>query len=393
MKHRIIYLCLFLFMVCHCSYANKRQDSLKISLLTCSPGEEVYSLYGHTAIRVQNLHSGEDWVFNYGMFSFRTPNFLMRFVKGETDYELGVMSYSYFVQEYEERGSFVYQQVLNLTQEETKTLWTLLDTNYLPSNRVYRYNYFYDNCTTRARDKIEESIKGEVFYPTFDETKSFRDIVHEYTKKHPWAEFGVDLCLGSQADNRIDTRKQMFAPFYMLQAAQTAKIRNLKGEKRPLITEEGNIVQASPQDAEKEFPFSPMQVSIVLFLITLVLCLLEWKLNCIMWGVDLFWFALQGLAGCVIAFLFFFSEHPTVGSNYLIIIMNPIPLIYLPRMIYCDIKHRKDFYHYANIAVLTLFVLLWVVIPQKITLVVLPLALSLLVVSVTHLLIKNKVKK
>ena len=393
MKSRLIYLCVLLFSVSYGSFAAENQDSLKVSLLTCSPGQEVYSLYGHTAVRVQNIRTGEDWVFNYGMFSFSTPNFLMRFVKGETDYELGVMPFDYFTQEYKERGSFVRQQVLNLSPKEAKTLAVLLAENYMPQNRVYRYNYFYDNCTTRARDKIEESIEGKVLYPKFDETVSFRQIVHEYTKEHPWAEFGVDLCLGSQADSPIDTRKQMFAPFNMLQAAHIAKIKNLDGTERPLIRVEENIVQPANQNIEKEFPLSPMQVSVFLFVITLTLCLLQLKIKRIFWGIDLFWFALQGLSGCIIAFLFFFSEHPTVGSNYLIIILNPLPLFYLPRLLYCDFKHKKDHYHYVNIVVLTLFVLLWGVIPQKISPVVLPLASSLLVISITHLVLENKIKK
>ena len=140
MKSRLIYLCVLLFSVSYGSFAAENQDSLKVSLLTCSPGQEVYLLYGHTAVRVQNIRTGEDWVFNYGMFSFSTPNFLMRFVRGETDYELGVMRFDYFTEEYKERGAFVRQQVLNLSPKEAKTLAVLLAENYMPQHRVYRYN-------------------------------------------------------------------------------------------------------------------------------------------------------------------------------------------------------------------------------------------------------------
>ena len=129
-------------------------DSVRISLLTCAPGSEIYALFGHSAIRYEDPARGEDWVFNYGMFSFKDPNFVMRFVKGETDYQLGVIPYRYFEAEYALRGSSVYQQELNLTEAEKLMLIGLLRENYLPANRVYRYNYFYDNCTTRARDKI-----------------------------------------------------------------------------------------------------------------------------------------------------------------------------------------------------------------------------------------------
>lgn len=163
-----------------------RADSIQFSLLTCAPGNEIYELFGHTAIRYQNFSRGVDLVFNYGMFSFNTPNFVYRFIKGETDYQLGIMPYPYFESEYALRGSSVYQQVLNLRQPEKLKLLELLEENYLPENRIYRYNYFYDNCTTRARDQIENSIQGKVIYPSVDWIKTFRGIVHEFTQDSPW---------------------------------------------------------------------------------------------------------------------------------------------------------------------------------------------------------------
>lgn len=138
-------------------------DSIQFSLLTCAPGNEIYALFGHTAIRYQNFSRGVDLVFNYGMFSFNTPHFVYRFVKGETDYQLGITPYPYFESEYAFRGSSVYQQVLNLTYSEKMSLLKLLQDNYLPENRIYRYNYFYDNCTTRARDQIKR-LSGKNVY-------------------------------------------------------------------------------------------------------------------------------------------------------------------------------------------------------------------------------------
>ena len=135
-------------------------DSTRLSLLTCAPGEEIYSLFGHTAIRYENPSQGIDIVFNYGLFSFNTPNFIFRFSLGETDYQLGATDYERFAAEYAFFGRSVWQQTLNLTDEEKTELIRLLQENYRPENRVYRYNFFYDNCATRPRDKIEESIAG-----------------------------------------------------------------------------------------------------------------------------------------------------------------------------------------------------------------------------------------
>ena len=358
-------------------------DRVRISLLTCAPGSEIYALFGHSAIRYENPDQKEDWVFNYGMFNFREPNFVMRFVKGETDYQLGVIPFAYFEAEYAMRGSSVYQQVLNLTNEEKECLIRLLKENYLPVNRVYRYNYFYDNCTTRARDKIEESIQGKVVYPENEKEVSFRSILHEFMTESHWSEFGIDLCLGSEADQPIDERKQMFAPFYMLEAARGAMIH--RGDTIvPLVLEESKIVDAVLED-EPAFPLSPMTCSLLLLLMTMAVVV--WGIrkgrSCLAWNVLLFF--LQGVGGCIIAFLFFFSLHPTVGSNWLLMLFNPLPLLYLPVMIYRGIKHQKDPYHWYNLACLTSFMILMPLLPQEFNATVLPLAFSLFLVSAGHL--------
>ena len=211
------------------------QDSIRFSLLTCAPGSEIYALFGHTALRYQNFSDQTDLVFNYGMFSFNTPHFVFRFVKGETDYQLGITPYPYFESEYALRGSSVYEQELNLTPAEKWKLLSLLEENYRPENREYRYNYFYDNCTTRARDQIERSIDGTVVYPEGKEGKTFRSIVHEFTAGSSWDELGIDLCLGAEADKPIDSRLQMFAPFYMRDFAAQAYILQPDGSRRPWL--------------------------------------------------------------------------------------------------------------------------------------------------------------
>ena len=366
-------------------------DSVRISLLTCAPGSEIYALFGHSAIRYENPEKDQDWVFNYGMFSFKEPNFVMRFVKGETDYQLGVVPFRYFETEYALRGSSVYQQVLNLTDEEKVRLISLLEENYLPSNRVYRYNYFYDNCTTRARDKVEESIQGKVVYPETKKEVSFRDIIHEFTAGSEWGEFGIDLCLGSEADEPIDERKQMFAPFYMMEAARGAMIHRADAVV-PLVLEEFKVVDAVLED-EPAFPLSPMTCAMGLLVATAFV--VGWGIRkgrpCLAWNVLMFF--LQGLGGCIVAFLFFFSLHPTVGSNWLLMLFHPLALFYLPIMIYRGIKGKKDPYHWLNVVLLTSFMILMPFISQEFNLTVLPLALSLLLVSVGHIYtyyLKNK---
>lgn len=367
------------------------QDSIRFSLLTCAPGNEIYAHFGHTAIRYENYTRKVDIVFNYGMFNFGDPHFLWRFVKGDTDYQLGVTPYAYFEAEYAMRGSSVYQQVLNLTQEEKERLFSLLEVNYRPENRVYRYNYFYDNCTTRARDRIEDAIQGQVVYPDSLPGKTFRSIVHEFTRNAAWDELGIDFCLGIKADRPIGSRLQMFAPFYMLHYADGAYIVNRKGEERPLVLgKTEKIVDVLPILAEPGFPLPPVWCGILFFVLCVCLAWVQWRHRVVWWGWDAFLFGLQGLAGCVIAFLFFFSSHPTVDSNWLLWIFNPIPLFYLPFLVCRERKGKTDHYHLVNLVYLTLFIVIFFICGQEFNLTILPLTLGLLVTSAGRILVWNK---
>lgn len=387
---RLKYFIFCLFMGVAFSVQSQSTDSIRFSLLTCAPGTEIYSLFGHTAIRYENYTRRIDVVFNYGMFSFNTPNFIFRFVAGETDYQLGITPYSYFEAEYAMRGSSVYQQVLNLTQSEKERLLTILENNYLPENRIYRYSYFYDNCTTRARDKIEECIEGKVVYPDSLSGKSYRSIVHEFTAGSPWDEFGIDLCLGAEADKEINKRQQMFSPFYMKYYASNAYVVDAGGTRRPLILDETKIVDVEPEEVQPGFILSPLMCGALFLALCVVMAWGQWKTQRIWWGWDIVLYGLQGLAGCIIAFLFFFSVHPTVGSNWLLILFNPIPLLYLPFMVYKAVKRKKDYYHVGNMVYLTLFITILPFCGQEFNLTVLPLALGLLVTSASHVLVWNK---
>ena len=363
-------------------------DSIRLSLLTCAPGEEIYSLFGHTAIRYENSSQGIDVVFNYGLFSFNTPNFIFRFSLGETDYQLGATDYERFAAEYAFFGRSVWQQTLNLTDEEKTELIRLL-----PENRVYRYNFFYDNCATRPRDKIEESIAGKVIYPAEpqDGSLTFRDIVHQYCKGHPWARFGIDLCIGSEADQPITQRQMMFAPFYLMDAFDGAQI---KGDsiQRPLITANELIVDATPEPDESDWMPTPLQCSLLLFILTAAATIYGIRRRTGLWGIDLFLFGIAGIVGCVLAFLALFSQHPAVSSNFLLLVFHPGQLLFLPYIIYCVRKGKKCWYLTLNLAVLTLFIVLFPVIPQRFDFAVVPLALVLLIRSASNLIVTSKKK-
>lgn len=373
------------------------QDSIRFSLLTCAPGEETYSLYGHTAIRYENPTRNIDAVFNYGMFSFNTPNFVLRFALGETDYQLGVYDYQIFATEYAYDKRDVWQQVLNLTQEEKIRLAQLLEENYQPKNRVYRYNFFYDNCATRPRDQIEKAINGTLQYAEDMAKKqigkSYRDIVHECTRKHAWARFGADFCIGSKADEPISRRQMMFIPAYVKDFFEEAAIITPQGEKRPLVLATHKIVDTSYTEEKTERRnITPLQASLLLFILIVCCTIYGIRQQKTLWALDLVLFSAAGIASLVPTFLVLFSQHPAISPNYLLFVFHPFYLLCLPWIIICIKRRKRGLLLAINTLVLTFFILLWPIIPQRFDFAVLPLALSLLVRSANHLIFALKKK-
>lgn len=367
------------------TFALKASDSLDVSLLTCSPGTEVYALYGHTALRCVNHRQHWDLVFNYGVFDFRTPHFAWRFALGECDYLLDYRPTEGFVREYAARGSAVVEQKLNLVATEKEALLQALAVNLLPENVSYRYNFLYNNCTTRVRDLLENVVEGELVYPASTGKHTYRDIIHQYTQQHPWAELGNDLCLGAEVDRPLTVRQEMFAPLYYSDYADRTQIRDRQGRMRPLVSERTTLVHQRPVPCSEGFPLSPAACAWLLFVCVAGLTTWEVWHRRALWPLDALLMFAQGAAGCIIAFLFFFSEHPAVGSNWQLVVLNPLPLLFLPGMIRGALRGRRSLYPYGAAPVLTLFIVFSSVIPQDFSTIIVPLACTLLLRSLSRL--------
>ena len=318
-------------------------DSIEISLLTCGPRQQVYSLYGHTAIRYQDKLSGRDLVINYGVFSFDQPFFILRFVFGLTDYEMGIVPFNIFQWEYEPTGCGVRQQVLNLTAQEKITIAQAIDRNMEPQNRVYRYNFFYDNCTTRARDIISNNLNGTIEYNTSTPQRpntqaqypSFRELIHLYNEEHRWARFGNDLLLGVKADSRTSFEQQQFLPERLCNDFERAEIVSTNGTKRKLINrsfwlfrptaKQHNIEQT---DRSLSDLFSPRVCLGIFSLLTLGIAIVERVRKRIVWAFDAIIMLLTGVCGLLL-FAMIFSQHPTVSLNLQILLLNPVNIFML----------------------------------------------------------------
>ena len=241
-KKIVIILCLFQLSIINCqlSIALAQQDSIRVTLLTCSPGPEIYELYGHTAIRCQTPKPplGEertDIVFNYGVFDMSKPYFAWHFVLGQTDYMVQPVPWEFFVREYDERGSSITEQELNLTPSEARRLLSRLLENCLPENCQYRYNFLYKNCTTMVRDMVEGVIDGSIQYPDTLPHQTYREVLHHYTPEHPWAQEGNDLLLGAEVDTILSEHAAMFVPENLMRAYDGAFIITTRGDMRPLV--------------------------------------------------------------------------------------------------------------------------------------------------------------
>ena len=329
-------------------------DSVEVSLLTCSPHEEIYSLYGHAAIRWHDLRQegptkGQDLVFNWGMFSFSKPFFVLRFVFGLTDYELVCMNTSTFLPYYQKWGSSVTEQVLNLTANEKRQVQQALAENLRPENKVYRYNLFYDNCSTRPRDIIERHLDGKIIWLEQEgEQVSFREMVRFCNRNHLWSKAGNDMLLGLKADKATNRIEQEFLPVNLMQDMAQAQVYE-NGIYRPLVREQRSLVPPGVQLIEPDWFLTPTQMAILLLILSVAIAWIEWRRRKTFKWLDVTLMVIQGLAGIALT-LMLFSQHPTTTLNLNYLLFNPLPFFFIPSVV-----RRKKIWWAVQMTLLALY--------------------------------------
>ncbi len=307
-------------------------DELDISLVTCGAGQEVYSLYGHTALRFIDHAEGVDIAVNYGVFSFDKPFFILRFIFGLTDYEMGICPWQVFLNEYRRTGRSVVEQRLNLTTSEKQAIKAALINNYRPANRTYRYNYFYDNCTTRARDIVRLNIPTTAGKASGEPYPTFRELIHECNGDSPWARFGNDLLLGVLADRPTSYEQQQFLPGRLLQDISSTVVKDSNNGERPLVASTTKVYTPPATAAEEGWQSvcRPLTVALLVLLLSLGATLYEWRSGRVLWLFDAAWMTIIGLAG-ILTTAMLFSKHPTVSTNLQVLLLNPLPLFFVYR--------------------------------------------------------------
>ncbi len=396
MRHKLIIISLLLTLLSPWLEVRAQEEypPLKISLLTCSPSKEVYGLFGHTAIRVQDMERNLDLIFNYGMFSFNTPNFIYRFVKGETDYWVGAVNYQDFALEYGMRGIGVQAQDLNLTPEEAQQLYRSLIVNCQPENRIYRYNFLTDNCTTRAYHIIEGNIAGKIrFEKTYNEI-TYREMIELKVKNEPWVNTGINILLGAPLDEPLEFDQSLFLPSSLQDAFDHATIVNYR-KKRPLVSEsypllprmnEEELTQITPWYA------TPMCAGVVLLLVCSICSIYQIWRGCNMRLLDTILFAIYGLVGLLLFFLMFVSTHPATYPNYSAIWLNPF-LLFIPIAIWIKPLHKVvHCFFIVNTLLLLGFIMCWNIIPQIFPPVFMILVIIILLRSFSNILVPIQYK-
>ena len=306
--------------------AQTLSDSAQIHLLTCTPGTETWSKYGHTAVRIMDPSNRLDIVFNYGIFDLMEDDFYIKFVKGETYYRLGVDSYYSFDAFYSRIGRTTYWQELNLTSEQKQRIYDALVLNYRPENRYYLYNFVFDNCATRPyyllknalQDTIKSSYKGY-------EGISFRQAISRYTGKNSWVDFGINLLFGNEAEQVMTNEQRLFLPEELMNYVANATL----ADGTPLVKEQ-HIAPFPPADVPW---YANCWLGIAIFTFLMIwLSIDDRKRGKLTWGIDLILSIIYILLIALVIFLTFFSCHPLVGFNWRLILF---PFIHIcTRLIY-----------------------------------------------------------
>ena len=371
---------LFVFTSASLTEAQVLSPSAKISLLTASPGEELYSTFGHSGIRVKDPEHSLDIVFNYGTFNPFIKNFYVKFARRKVDYYLSVANFSDFIQTYIDENRSIIEHELNLDDLQKSELYKILLENYKPENRAYRYDFFFDNCATRIRDIVITAFGQDFRYNYPEEWQrgelTFRNLIDLYLTNHHWSDFGIDLALGLPTDQVATPEDYMFLPDYLMEGFATATIR--RGGKELNFTKEGQLIIPMQESEPDVYMITPMKLSWFLFAISILLSYLTYtKGNRAVW-FDKLYFSLIGLVGWVVFLLWFFTDHIATKDN--INLLWAVPLYFPGVFFFNRFSHKAKlwivlFFGCINVVILAL----WPIFPQHYHNAFIPLILIILI--------------
>lgn len=377
------YIFLLMTIAMSAQVARAQGDSVSVKLVTFYPGNEVFSIYGHSEVRVS--WQDNDWYFNYGVFDFNEPGFVMRFVLGNADYLCVAMPQNYAMHGMD--GRRMVEQELNLTQQQATKVKDFLINNVQPENCKYRYQYLGDNCATRPRDIIEMALGDSLVYPAMTDTVTYRDMMSHYSRNYPWNQFGVDLVLGAGLDKPLTYRQQMFIPMVLMNAVGGATTMR-DGVRVPLVSNTQVLIDGGEDglvDGPTPWYISPLAVALAFLAIIVAITVRDLRRHTVSRWLDFGISTVYSMAGLIIFFLMFVSVREATFPNYNALWVNPFYL--LPLMLMWSERTRKALkcYHAANAAVIACTMLAWPLLPQVANVAFFPLMIVPVLRALPHL--------
>jgi len=349
---------------------------LRISLLTCTPGQELYSTFGHSALRVTNRSNGADIIYNYGTFDFDDPSFYSKFARGKLLYFVSIDKFENFLEEYKYEQRGITEQVLNLSCSDKEKLFASLQENAKEENKYYKYDFIYDNCTTRLRDVVFRTQGASVNTKNIrpKEETAFRNLIDEYLDKsyQYWSKLGIDILLGTPLDKKINSHEAMFLPDYLLKGFDSTTIGG-----KQLILEKSQILKPAFQPNKSPL-LSPFTIFAILFIIIGVLGFFR-KTNSFFSFFDFILFFFSGALGILILFMWFGTDHPECKNNFNLAWAFPLHFI----IVFFIYKNRSwlRYYFLINSILLLLLLVLWKWLPQEMNITLIPIVCLLLLRS------------
>ena len=291
-------------------------EQAEVSLITCGPGTELFSAFGHTAYRVRDPKLGLDRVYNYGTFDFNDPNFYANFTKGDLRYFLSSYDFGRFLRTYHREKRWVTGQVLNLQQSDNQKIFDFLENNAKKENREYFYDYFFNNCSTKPYDVIVEILGDKLVEPEIFNTdiKSHRQLTQPYLKNLSWGDFGIDLALGSVIDRPATPKEYLFLPENVLTYFDAMKIDH-EGNEQPIVKRTENILLEQEVNYKDTF-FTPLIIFSILAMLIIAFTFKNIKQQKRSRILDFLLFFISGLIGVFLLLTWFGTNHISARNNY-----------------------------------------------------------------------------
>jgi len=348
--------------------------SSKISVLTCGPGEELYTAFGHSAIRVLDSAQGIDVVYNYGVFDTRGENFYYKFSQGRMDYLLVRNGFFRFLDEYKSENRWVKEQILDLDEQQRNQLFLFLENNARPENRVYQYDYILNNCATKIWE-VQKEVFGDdlVFQGNYiDKTYTFRELMRHHLKTNSWGQFGIDLALGSVIDRKASPKEHLFLPFYVSKQLTDAKLNS-----KLLSFNESQITTSTTQKIKSNFILSPLFWFCLFLIFTGYITYRDHKKDTRSRWFDFILFFVIGLHGLLIFYLWFLTDHIWTVMNFNILWVFPLNFIVAFLVLKKHPPRWISKYLVALLLLIAITFILWAFKVQSFSVLIIPLTVSL----------------